>query len=447
MQFNVKDHGAVGNGETEDTKAVQSAIDACTRAGGGRVYAPPGLYMIGSIELKDNVELHLERGATFRAIYDSENFRPVSPAENPLTALVFARDAANIAISGGGTIDGQGPRYWRKLDKPRSGRKDVDEVGAIQFWYEHINDIRKPNRILAFLRCRQLKISDISLTGSTEWTCHLIGSRDVKIHRIDIKNPLYGPNTDGIDVDSSSDVLISDCTIETGDDAVVLKTKNIFDINKPIRNVCATNNRFITGCNGYKIGTETENDVENITFSNSTIYNPADSLLTERCISGIAIETVDGGNVSNVSCSNITMINSRTPLFIRLGARLRGKATAAGSLRGVALSNIIATGATHPSVISGIPGHLIEDVQIANMQIGTKGGFTGSLKEIGEIPENPDHYPEVFMFGTVPAAVMYLRHIDNIAIQSLFTRVKNPDSRPLLFADDVKRMNADPDLF
>src|SRR5690606_16164892 len=129
VQFSVRSHGATGNGQTDDTAAIQAAIDACNAAGGGRVVVEPGVYMIASIQLKDRVELHLARGATLRGIFNAPHYLPINPGEAKMTALVFARDAIDIAITGGGTIDGQGPRYWRKLDSPRSRRPDVMKVG------------------------------------------------------------------------------------------------------------------------------------------------------------------------------------------------------------------------------------------------------------------------------------------------------------------------------
>ncbi|MEX2606853.1 MAG: glycosyl hydrolase family 28 protein [Kiritimatiellia bacterium] len=438
MEFSLLDFGAKGDGQTDDTASIQRALDACSEAGGGRVRVPAGVYMTVSLELKSYTELHLEPGAVLRGIYQGA-YRPISPGEDSLTALVFAKDAENVAITGGGTLDGQGHRYWKKLGAPRSGRPDVEEVGAAQFWYEHCRDLPKPNRMLAFLRCQGVQVRDVRLTGSTAWTCHLIESRNVKIRGIDIENPVYGPNTDGIDVDGSSDVLISDCTIRTGDDAVVLKTTNKFGGHCAIRNVTVTNCRFHTGCNGFKIGTETEEDIENICFSNTTIYSPPEARPTERCITGIAIETVDGGNVRNVVCSNITMMNARTALFIRLGERLRGGREHAGELRGIALSNIIAAGATHPSVISGFPGHPVEDVQIHNLQLETLGGGIRTQEEIGPIPEKPEEYPEVFMFEEVPASSLYLRHIDRLQLSNLMFRLQKEDMRPAVFAEDVDR--------
>lgn len=447
MQFSVRSHGATGNGQTDDTAAIQAAIDACNAAGGGRVVVEPGVYMIASIQLKDRVELHLARGATLRGIFNAPHYLPINPGEAKMTALVFARDAIDIAITGGGTIDGQGPRYWRKLDSPRSRRPDVMKVGVIQFWYDHMRELSRPSRLVAFLRCQHVQLSGIHLINACSWTCHLIACRDVKIHGIDIVNPIHGPNTDGIDVDSSSDVLISDCTIQTGDDGIVLKTKGVVVPPAPIRNVAVTNCRIYSGCNGFKIGTETQDDVENVTFSNSVIYSPETVRPIERTISGIALETVDGANVRNVTCSNITILNARTPLFIRLGERLGGERKQAGMLRGIALSNIVATGATHPSVISGIPNRRIEDLQIHNLQVETLGGLNRTPAEIGPVPEHPASYPEVFMFEDVPASVLYVRHVDRFQLRSCMARLREPDARPRFYAEDVLNLHADPEPF
>ena len=429
------DHAAVDPADA--TAALQQAIDRCHERGGGTVHVSAGLYEVTTIQLKSNVELNLGPGATLRGRFDDAGYRPIDPELADTTALVFARDATNVAITGSGCIDGQGPRYWKKLDRPRSRRPDVAEVGVIQFWYEHDTSLAKPHRLVAFLRCTKVRLVDVRLTQATSWTCHLIACRDVKIRGIDIDNPLEGPNTDGIDVDGSSDVLISDCTIRTGDDAVVLKTKNIFANHTPIRNVTVTNCRFHTGCNGFKIGTETREDIENVCFSNTTIHSPDDAAPVERAITGIVIESVDGAHVRNIACSNITLINARTPLFIRLGQRLQGQRTRAGSISAVAISNILAVGATHPSVISGIPGNPIQDLQFHNIQIQTRGGGRDTVQQIGEVPEHIADYPEVFMFGQVPASVLYARHVARMQLSNWLTRVHRPDARPQLTTQDV----------
>ena len=359
-----------------------------------------------------------------------------------MTALLFARDAENVAITGQGTIDAQGHRYWRKLDAPRSGRPDVLEVGVRQFWYEHICELSKPHRLLAFLRCRGVTVRDVHLTGATAWTCHLLSSQDIEITGVDIRNPVHGPNTDGIDVDGSSDVRISNCAINTGDDAVVLKTTGMLGTNTPIRNVRVSDCRFTTNCNGLKIGTETLADIEDVVFRDTTISSPDEAPPVERCISGIAIETVDGGHVRNVTCDNIAMTNARTALFLRLGARLRGGAAAPGTMRDITLSNIAACGTTHPSVISGIAGHPIQGLSIRDLYIEAEGGGRRSPEEIGPVPEHPADYPEVFMFGTVPASVLYSRHVEGLSTESLRWDLRSPDARPPLFAEDVTPLAA-----
>lgn len=447
MKYNICAFGATSDDTYDNTRDIQQAIDTCSEEGGGQVYVPPGLYMIGSLELKSGVELYIERGAILRGIFDAPGYISLSERKPDLTGLIFARGAQNIGIAGSGCIDAQGSRYWRKVDKPRTGRADFLEVGAAQFWYEHIQDLNRPSRLLLFWRCVGVKITDISLMNATAWTCHLLASRDVKIHRINISNPVYGPNTDGIDIDGSSDVIISDSTIATGDDAVVLKTTNYLNDHTPIRNVLVSNCRFTTGCNGIKIGTETEEAIENVACSNITIYNADECEQIERCITGIAIESVDGGPVRNIACHNITMINCRTPFFLRLGNRMRGGSTQMGAIRGVSLSHIIATGATHPSVISGIPEFPIEDLQISQVQIETKGGVAESVDDILPVPEHSTDYPEVFMFGVVPASVFYVRHVKRVNLTSVFTTLREADARPLLYLDDVhdeeidKRLN------
>ncbi|MBN2713640.1 MAG: right-handed parallel beta-helix repeat-containing protein [Planctomycetes bacterium] len=440
MDYNCREFGSKGDGILDETSAIQKAVQACHESGGGRVIVPAGKYMVTSIELLENVELYLERGALLQGIYDSPNYREVDP-EFPAKAMIFAKKCSNVAISGAGKIDGQGPRYWRKLDKPRTGRKDFTEVGVSQFWYEHIKEIGKPERIVAFYKCKDVSLTGISITGASAWTCHLVASENVKIHGIDIWNPTCGPNTDGIDIDGSSDILISDCTIHTGDDAIVLKTKNIAKTNHPIRNVTVTNCRLTSGCNAFKIGTETQDDIENICISNCTFYSPEEYELIDRCITGLAFETVDGANVRNVVCSNITMINARTAIFIRRGGWFRGERKTPGVLRGIHFSNIVATGTTYPSVIAGLPGYPVENVRMNNVEIESAPGREYKPVEVSDIPEYAEHYPEVFMFGPAPAAGMFIRHVDGLEASSLNLHFPSPPEAEAIVTDDVRNIS------
>jgi Glycosyl hydrolases family 28 len=183
------------------------------------------------------------------------------------------------------------------------------------------------------------------------------------IRGIKIRNPIIGPNTDGIDPTCCRNVFISDCDIATGDDCICLKSEGPYGRMGLTKNITITNCVMTCCCNGLKFGTATRGGFENITFSNSVIYNE-DVALNARVIAGIAIEMVDGGWVDGVAISNIRMQRVRTPIFVRLGARRE-----AGRLRGVMIDNVHATGAILTSSITGIPGHSVEDVSLTNIRI------------------------------------------------------------------------------
>jgi hypothetical protein len=258
----------------------------------------------------------------------------------------------------------------------------------------------------------------------------------VVIRGIKIRNPIIGPNTDGIDPTCCRNVFISDCDIATGDDCICLKSEGPYGRMGLTKNITITNCVMTCCCNGLKFGTATRGGFENITFSNSVIYNE-DVALNARVISGIAIEMVDGGWVDGVAISNIRMQRVRTPIFLRLGARRE-----AGRLRGVMIDNVHATGAILTSSITGIPGHEIEDVSLTNIRIQTeesgKSEWTGRA-----IPEVEKGYPEARMFGRLPSYGLYVRHATGVKLDNLRLAAGREDERPAIHCEDVEELRVD----
>ena len=258
--FNVRNYGAAGDGKAKDTGAIQKAIDACFAARGGVVYLPPGDYLSGTIVLKSNVTLWLEAGATLWGSKQIADYNPRS--------LVFAREATNVGVAGPGTIDGNGEAYWVKQDtylifpylkldyKERLGWGDI-----LHHWWKPLN---RPEPMLGFVDCKNVRIEDVSLRNAPGCTVRPMACDNVLVRGVTIWNPYHGPNTDGIDPTCCRDVLISDCNICTGDDAICLKSAAEYGIKRPSRNITVTNCIISTTCNAFKIGTGTQDDFENI---------------------------------------------------------------------------------------------------------------------------------------------------------------------------------------
>jgi hypothetical protein len=295
--------------------------------------------------------------------------------------------------------------------------------------------------MVEFFNCSNLRIEDVTLANSSGWTLRPVECETVSIRGIKIRNPVIGPNTDGIDPTCCRNVFIADCDIATGDDAICLKSEAPYGKMGLTKNVTITNCVLTCCCNGLKFGTATRGGFENVTFSNSVIYND-DVPWNARVISGLAIEMVDGGWVEGVTISNIRMHRVRTPIFIRLGNRGSGQRTpTTGRLRGVSIENVHATGAILTSSITGLPGHDVEDVALTDIRIETEEG--GKAAWIGEVPELPASYPEARMFGRLPSWGLYCRHVRGLKLDNLRLTATPADERPALHCEDAKDLHVE----
>lgn len=408
--FPVREFGATGDGVRLDTRSIQGAVDACAAAGGGSVYFAPGKYLSGTIFLTDNVALYLEAGATLLGSKSLSDYpvtvaRICSYTDNYTDkSLIYAEGASNIAILGRGVIDGQGAAF------------------------------RGPYKMRPYLirviSCRNVLVSDVTILNSPMWVQHYLASDEVEIRNVSVHS-LVNANNDGIDIDGCQKVRISDCEIVSGDDAIVFKST----LNRPCRDIAVTNCTMSTRCNALKLGTESNGGFENIVVSSCTIY--------ETNLAGIAVEMVDGGLLDRVMFSNIVMQRAGAPIFIRLGNRARpfetnGPKPPMGRLRNVTISNIEAVaGRNHGCSITGLAGHEAENITLDNVRMVFPGG--GSAEDASrEVPENADKYPEFKMFGVLPAYGLYCRHVKNLNLRNIETRVEGQDARPSLICDDVQ---------
>lgn len=434
----ILDYGAKPDGRTLNTKAIQRAIDAASQAGGGTVNVPPGTFLTGLIELKSGVTLNLAEGSTLLGSTDLDDYKSDSPTfahggPNP-RHLIFASDAENVTVSGTGQIDGQGPSFWEP-----SGNPSLPEDQQWNAVASHDLTPRKGGRIsplLMFVNCRRLTIQDIHIQNAPGWTLHTFNCDNVDIHGISIKNPVNGPNTDGIDITGCQNMTVSNCTIETGDDAICLKANNPFGAEpRLVKNVAVTNCRVSTCCNGLKIGTETEGGFENVTFSDCVVYNN-EVPYKERVIAAIALEIVDGGWIDGVIVKNIQVQRARTPIFIRLGNRKQVHSYPQHGLRNVSIENLQATEALLASSITGLPGMEVRDVALSHIRVDNVLQIRPDVIA-HTVPEKDRAYPEARMFGMLPASGLYVRHARDLRFNDLIFTAPGSETRPTIIFDDV----------
>jgi polygalacturonase len=426
--FDVHDFGAVPDGKTMNTSALQAAIEAASTQGGGLVYVPPGVYLTGGIELKSRIALYLEAGATLLGStkFDDYVAHAGPPAEGDANArhLIFAQNAEDISIFGTGVIDGQGQTFWKSAGRPPTSPEDM--------WKDVVAFDWKPSPMLEFVSCTNLRIEDITIQNAPSWTLRPVDCETAVLRGIRIRNPKYGPNTDGIDITASRNVFVSDCDISCGDDAICIKSENPYGPTRPTANITITNCVLTTCCNGFKIGTATHGAIRNIVFSNS-IIDGGDGPLNEWVIAGLAIEMVDGGTMDGVMVSNIRMRNVRTPIFVRLGTRKQGAAT---HLRNISIRGIDAVGAVFTSSITGVPGHPVQDVSLSGIRISSKEqGFKAWGENI--VPELQEEYPEARMFGRLPSFGVYVRHAERVRLREIDLYAEPGEDRSAIVCDDV----------
>ncbi len=424
--LNVLDLGANPDGKTLNTTIIQKAIDLCSQTGGGEVIFPPGKYLTGSIILKSEVCLNLQKGATLIGSTNIEDYHRVKPDYLALRTgqktiqLIFAEEQDNIGIIGSGTIDGQGKAFVRQGN---------DE------------GILRPH-VIQFINCKNVKIEGVFMTNSAAWMQHYLACDNLYIKGISVYNHC-NCNNDGIDIDGCHDVIISDCIIDSDDDGICLKSTS----PRLCRNVTVSNCVVHSHCNSLKLGTETTGGFQNIQISNCLV-SPSEK---ETVIYGkpegqsaISVEMVDGGILDQVSFDHISILETGCPIFIRLGNRARKYTQEApppliGSLRNVSITNVIATTSFKTtSNITGIPGAYVENIYLGNIQITNKS--EGTAEDVAMVlPENDESYPTSEMFGNVlPASGFFVRHVKNITFENVRLILENLNVLPAFVLDDVQ---------
>jgi polygalacturonase len=401
-----------------NTAGIQKAIDDCSAAGGGTISFPAGNYLTGTIQIKSNVTLRLEDQASLLGSPNVADYRNLDPfldgSGNTLGySLIVAVDADHVGLEGPGTVNGQG-------QKVKAGQKSYT---------------MRPF-LIRFVRCFNVAVGDVHLINPGAWTLDFFQTKNILINGVSIRSRGLGmQNNDGIDLDSCTDVQIHHCDVISGDDALVIKSTS----STPSSNIVASDCTLSSQGNAIKLGTESIGGFHNITISKCQVTNTG--------MAGIALYAVDGGDLQSVSIGDIAINGVRVPICIRLGSRLSifrngDKAKPApGVLRDVTLKNITAKKVGIIGLlISGIPGHPVENLDLENIQMDLPGG--GAAVPPGfELPEKEAAYPELNMFGkTLPASGIYLRHVRGVKLQNVEVKLIKHDARPNTVFVDVQNV-------
>jgi polygalacturonase len=409
QQYNIVDYGAKNDTSQLSTEAINNAIAACNSKGGGRVVIPAGNYKSGTIVLKSNVELRFESGAVLYASTDTSDItRRAQPAYRSQKdpggwyALLYAEEETNIRITGYGTIDGQGAR---QIPRSPSG-----------------GDLDGRPRNLLFISCSNILVDGITMLNSGIWNQHYLNCDDVQISNIRVYNHC-NRNNDGLDIDGCRRVVVSNCIIDSDDDAIVLKSTG----KAGCENVVITNCIASSFTNAIKCGTESTGGFRNINIGNCIVKRSISKVppifgRTNIGISGISLEIVDGGIMEGVQVHDIVIEETECPIYVRLGNRARkhipeAPAPPLGIMRNISISNITAynTG-NYTASITGVSAAKIENISLSHLRLVNRGGLkpVDFILKIDSVIEDEKGYPEPTVWKNLPVYGLFMRHVKNI---------------------------------
>jgi polygalacturonase len=457
--LNVRAFGAIGDGKTIATPAINRAIAAAASSGGGTVVVPAGVYACYSIHLKSNVCLYLDQGAVILAAstpLDGTTAGGYDPAEpqGPWeryqdyghnhwhNSLIWGEGLTNVSICGPGLIHGKGLSVG--YDKSLPG----EVLGLLEKGERYILGTKAPpgvgNKSIALKHCTNVLLRDISILQGG-W----FGILATGVDNLTIDNLKIDTSRDGMDIDCCRNVRITNCTVNSPyDDGICLKSSYALGYARSAENLTISNCFFTAGYHvgtvldgswklspvqlgigGLKCGTESNGGFKNITVTNCVF---------DRCC-GISLETVDGAICEDITYSNIAMRDlCGAPFFLRLGARLRGPSgTQPGRLRRVLFSNITSSAAGQlPAIVAGIPSHPVEDLKISDLYLEQTGGAASAMAVI-DPPEKESAYPASDMFGALPATGVFLRHARNVEMSNIEIATQSADARAAFWLEDI----------
>ena len=422
--FNVRHYGAVGDGTANDAPAINKAIDACNAAGGGTVFVPSGMYTTGSVHVKSNVTLALDKGAVLKAMPGVMDSWEPNPNDKGLmdsayyhwqASLIWGKNLENVKIYGPGTLDGSALTRSSKVPKG-TGDKGI-----------------------ALKLCKNIEIRNLNIREGGHYAILATGCENMLIDNVTIKT-----SRDGLNLSQCKDIQVVHCHIDAvryedgypagGDDAIKLGSDLSLGKARPSENITVRNCFLASGCNTLQFGTETIGSFKNIRFENIRIIRAGKA--------GISITSNDGGVIDGINYKDITMEKTFVPIFMKVSdvARVPEGTYKRGVIRNVTFDNITATDCFSyfknremPCVIWGKPGSPIENIELKNVRIIAKGGHPASEGSL-DPAENDERFPR--RVGAIPAYTWYLRHVRNVRFLNCRFGFEKNDDRPTLVVDD-----------
>ncbi len=438
-----RDFGAKPDGLTLNTASLQAAIDFASSRGGGRVVLDKGDYVSGTIYLKNDVILHIEKDASLMSSLNPYDF--IRDPDAKWTSLVFAIKQKNVGVTGEGMINGRGFEVATKyVDFVHLGLID-DPLGL-----DRVREIMRPQN-LHFYKCDSITIKNITLKDPASWNQQYDKCSNILVDGVKVDAKSYW-NNDGIDIVDSRDVVIRNCFFDAADDVYCFKSHSEDGVSE---NILVENCVGRSSANGIKFGTYTRGKFKHFRFRNITIFD------TYR--SAITIASVDGARIEDVEIDSLRSIHTGNPIFLRTGTR-NTNPSQEPCLKDIVIKNMYAEvpldkpdagygyeGPVEdlprnvcPSIIAGLPGLRIENVRLENVEIVYPGhadpeyAYAGTSKEeLDAIEEQETRYPEFSNWKELPAWGFYIRHADGIVFDNVRLTVAGEDYRPALVTDDV----------
>ncbi|MFD0990059.1 glycoside hydrolase family 28 protein [Mariniflexile jejuense] len=425
-EYNVYNFGAKGDGVTNDQEAIQKTISACSKTG-GTVILKNGTFLTGQLKLVSNLVLKIDSSATILGIKSDEEKDyphhlietkyPNRMLQDCQRRLLYGNNITNVTITGGGTINGQGDyEPWMH----------VKELGI---------EKDRPS-ILAFVGSKNITISNIKLLKPACWTQVYIESENIIIKNIKVNTGNLTPNRDGIDIVDCHNVIIEDSFIQSEDDGICFKSGSEFGCKDIIVRRCIIDKLNVNAGNCFKLGTDGLGSFMNFDVSELTLKNAYQN-------SAIAIESMDGAVIDNMTIRDSNITNCGQAFFIILADRKRTvpkRNPRIGTISNIHFKNITGTNFTqqYPSIITGIVGHNIQNISFENINLNLKGGINTTTQTVMEYDGK---YPEGSYFGNTNAHAFFIRHTDNVTFTNCKITTETEDEREWIVTENVKNIS------